>query len=100
MVNKQETNESIHQSSVPSGIYWPKDQQLPTFKEPERLDVVDVVGEPGDIKLLLATLQGIVNRKKPRIYLLENVEEGKYTWLKDLNVPYTEMNDYKDMIQK
>lgn len=83
-----------------STISWPEGQQLPRFTEPEQLDVVDVLNEPGDIKLLFATLQGIVNRQQPRIYLLENSEEGKFTWLKDLDIPYELHRDYFTLIEK
>ncbi len=77
-----------------------EDQQLPSFAEPEHLDVADVLEAPGDIRLMMATLQGIVNRKQPRIYLFENDEEGKYTWLNDLNVPYEVHDDYWNILQK
>ena len=83
-----------------SSIYWPDEQQLPRFAEPEHLDAVDVLDEPGDIKLMFATLQGIVNRERPRIYLLEDREEGKYTWLDDLDVPYEVYEDYMGLIEK
>nr|WP_249529749.1 GxGYxYP domain-containing protein [Paenibacillus brevis] len=54
----------------------------------------------GDTRLLLATLQGIVNRAEPRIYLLENEEEGKLTWLKDLRVPYVLHDDVWTIVKK
>lgn len=81
-------------------INWPEKQALPTFANPKQLDVADIYDAPGDIKLLLATLQGIVNRAEPRIYLLENQEEGKLTWLKDLKVPYNLHKDYWDIVKK
>lgn len=81
-------------------ISWPEKQALPTFAKPKQLDVADIYDAPGDIKLLLATLQGIVNRAEPRIYLLENQEEGKLTWLNDLKVPYNLYEDYWDIVKK
>ncbi|MBB6675117.1 GxGYxYP domain-containing protein [Cohnella nanjingensis] len=69
-------------------INWPEKQALPSFAKAKRLDVADIVDAPGDVKLLLATLQGVVNRTEPRIYLLESEEEGKTTWLNNLDVPY------------
>lgn len=86
--------------SPKDSISWPEKQALPTFANVKKLDVADVYDAPGDIKLLLATLQGIVNRAEPRIYLLENQEEGKMTWLNDLQVPYEVHNDYWDIIKK
>lgn len=82
-----------------STISWPSSQELPTFAKVKQLEVADVYDAPGDIKLLLATLQGIVNRTEPRIYLLENKEEGKFTWLNDLNVPYKVRDNYWDIVK-
>ncbi|TLS48459.1 hypothetical protein FE782_30440 [Paenibacillus antri] len=81
-------------------VIWPKGQALPTFAEPKHLDVADVYDAPGDDKLLLATLQGIVNRTEPRVYLIENVEEGRTTWLNDLQVPYRMHDDYWAVVDK
>jgi hypothetical protein len=91
---------SADDRSPKDSISWPKKQALPTFANVKKLDVADVVDAPGDIKLLLATLQGIVNRAEPRIYLLENQEEGKMTWLNDLQVPYEIHNDYWNLFKK
>jgi hypothetical protein len=71
-----------------AGYHWPTDQLLPSFAAPRFLDVADLLESPGDVRLLMATLQGVINRSEPRIYLLENVEEGKETWLRELEVPY------------
>lgn len=82
-----------------SMISWPEKQALPSFSKIKHLDVADIYDAPGDIKLLMATLQGIVNRAEPRIYLLENKEEGKFTWLNDLNVTYKVRDDYWQIVQ-
>lgn len=81
-------------------INWPKSQALPNFTKVKRLDVANVLEAPGDTRLLLATLQGIVNRTEPRIYLLESEEEGKLTWLGDLQVPYTVHDDIWNLVKK
>lgn len=83
-----------------STISWPAEQQLPTFKQAKQLEVADIYDAPGDVKLLFSTLQGIVNRKEPRIYLLENKEEGKFKWLNDLDVDYKVRDDYYDILKK
>lgn len=76
------------ENRFPSGsISWPQQQQLPRFAKAKQLEVADIYDAPGDVKLLLATLQGLVNRSEPRIYLLESKEEGKFAWLNDLDVP-------------
>jgi len=81
-------------------VVWPKGQALPSFAKVKQLDVADVYDAPGDDKLLLATLQGIVNRTEPRMYLIENVEEGRTTWLNDLEVPYRVHDDYWAVVDK
>jgi len=82
-------------------IVWPQNQELPTFAKPSHLDVIDVTNASGDDKLMLASLQGIVNREQPRIYLIEgNPSEGKYTWLKDSKVPYTIVTDEAGLVAK
>lgn len=81
-------------------ISWDGEQMLPTFPEVQRLDVIDVINSPGEVQLLMATLQGIVNRTEPRIYLLESPGgEGPYTWLRYLEVPYT-LIDYWSALEK
>lgn len=69
-------------------ISWPAGQLLPVFGEAKRLEVIELEGAPGELRLLSASLQGIVNRTEPRIYLFEPSDEGKETWLKDLKLPY------------
>ena len=51
---------------------------LPRFPRPRHLDVAEITALPGDEQLLLTTLQGIVNRTQPRIYLISPVDEGAH----------------------
>lgn len=74
-----------------SGIFWPEDQALPSFGEAQHLEVANVDAAPGDVQLLFATLEGIVNRQRPRIFLIQDGyenEQGTY-WLDELGVPFT-----------
>ncbi|MGO4545688.1 GxGYxYP domain-containing protein [Paenibacillus sp. 2TAB23] len=82
-----------------STIAWPEKQALPQFSKIKHLDVADIYDAPGDIKIMMATLQGLVNRAEPRIYLLENKEEGKFTWLNDLDVTYKVRDDYWQIVR-
>lgn len=82
-----------------STIVWPEKQALPSFSKIKQLEVADIYDAPGDIKILMATLQGIVNRAEPRIYLLENKEEGAFTWLNDLDVTYKVRDDYWQIVR-
>ena len=78
------------------GIVWPRNQALPRFRRAKHLDVLDIRELDFD-KLLLTTLQGIINRKRPRLYLLSDFEEGPFTWLNDLNIDYTVHNTQKEV---
>jgi GxGYxYP putative glycoside hydrolase C-terminal domain/GxGYxYP_N second domain/GxGYxYP third domain/GxGYxYP_N 1st domain len=77
------------------GISWPSTQALPRFARPRHLDVVDLVGVSGNKQMLFSTLQGVVNRKRPRIYLIQDPSDRtkRKSWLGPLNVPYTEHAD-------
>ncbi|MGP4042260.1 GxGYxYP domain-containing protein [Gracilibacillus sp. D59] len=88
--------------SVKNGkIKWPQTQALPTFAKAKHLDVVDLRENTGDEKLLFTTLQGNVNRERPRIYFIEtDYEEGDFTWLNDLDVPYSIKENPWDLLLK
>ncbi|GHJ37044.1 GxGYxYP domain-containing protein [Streptomyces sp. TS71-3] len=70
-----------------AGISWPSGQALPGFAAPSRLATADLSAYSAADQLTLISLQGIVNRTQPRIYLLANVGEGKATWQPDTGVP-------------
>jgi GxGYxYP putative glycoside hydrolase C-terminal domain/GxGYxY sequence motif in domain of unknown function N-terminal len=72
------------------GISWPAGQALPSFTPPMHLDVADLRSLSVDLQLLATTLQGVVNRNRPRIFVLQQQNEGATTWLDGLGVPYTE----------
>jgi hypothetical protein len=71
-----------------TGIHWPENQILPTFAAPKNLTVVDLLTAEGDLRLLMAGAQGIVNRATPSIYLLEPSDEGPETWLAALKTTH------------
>ncbi|MES2658508.1 MAG: discoidin domain-containing protein [Verrucomicrobiota bacterium] len=68
--------------NIAEGISWPKGQALPTFATPAaKLDTLVVQELSKDEQITFSSLQGQVNRKQPRIYLLDNrSEEGRDTW--------------------
>lgn len=82
------------------GVRWPDDQALPTFARPSMLDVVDLSSAGTDLQLLLATLQGNVNRRRPRIAALRPADEGKMTWLDTVAVPYRQVADPWTLLEK
>src|SRR5213596_3683645 len=81
---------------------WPATQALPHFSTVRHLDVADVESLPGDQQLLFDTLEGVVNRSRPRIYLLWGADEGKRTWLdtlhNDYGVPLTDVANPWDLL--
>ena len=54
-------------------LEWPDDRALPIFPDVgTAIDAADITNLTGEEQALLVTLQGIVNRKEPRIYLYWN----------------------------
>ncbi|PZW27949.1 GxGYxY motif-containing protein [Thermosporothrix hazakensis] len=83
------------------GISWPAGQQLPTFARPGHLDVIDMGEQSAEMQLTLATLEGNINRERPRIYLIEhNAREGATTWLEKSKLPLTTYTDPWKLISK
>jgi hypothetical protein len=92
-----------------TGITWPPGGSFPIFAVAEQLDVADVTaigadaGETVDLKLLFTTLQGLVNRTKPRIYVKDTAvddQEGATFWLDKFNVPETPVADPMTLLTK
>jgi hypothetical protein len=83
------------------GTYWPPNQALPTFAQAHYLDVVDLRQASNDEALTFSTLQGIINRKEPRIYLFQsNPDEGYFAWLNDMKIPYVIATDPWQVVLK
>jgi len=70
-------------------ISWPEGQELPTFARPASpLAYVDLTAASDDDKVLVASLQGLVNRERPRIYVGDAAAEGNTTWADSLHLAY------------
>jgi hypothetical protein len=80
------------------GISWPKGQALPTFATPAPvLDCIEVQALTGDEQITFSVLQGLVNRKQPRIYLLDaRAGEGRDTWANTSTVGLTSRKLFTD----
>jgi hypothetical protein len=72
-----------------SGISWPEGQALPTFASPTGLAVVDLRRATQAEVLLATTAQGVVNRARARIWLLQEADEGSHTWLNTIGLEST-----------
>ncbi len=86
---------NLHQPHPPvarpaEGLSWPKGQALPTFSAPATgLDAIPVQELSKDEQITFSALQGLVNRKKPRILLLDaRAGEGRDTWAKTPTVDF------------
>lgn len=91
---------------TPGNLYWPTGQLLPTFPTPYHLNVANIQQLTGDQQVLLTTLQGLINRKLPRLYWLMQGDNSDQTWLDTMKIPYTVSTspmdfvaDYRDEIQ-
>ena len=83
--------------NIPEGITWPGGQALPTFATPAAtLDTILVQDLSNDELITVSALQGLVNRKQPRIYLLNGrAEEGCETWADTENLELGKRNFYE-----
>lgn len=89
--------------NIESGIVWPEGQALPTFATPaSTLDMILIQNLSADEQITFSALQGIVNKTKPRIYLLDSgADEGALTWQKtfDLEIKSYRRNERFDLVK-
>lgn len=74
-----------------SGLTWRRGRLLPSFAKPTCLQIADIEPLSGDEQLLLGTLQGVVNRKRPELYLY--YDEADRAWPASLDVRQRERSD-------
>jgi hypothetical protein len=68
--------------ALPSGgLIWPPGQAFPSFGPIGALDVIDITPLAADQQTLAVTLEGLINRTRPRIYCEDDGGEGKTFWL-------------------
>jgi hypothetical protein len=78
-------------SNITTGLSWPSGQALPTFATPAfPLDTILVQDLSPDEEITFSALQGLINKTKPRVYLLDSgADEGTYTWANTSLVGFT-----------
>ena len=83
------------------GISWPEEQAMPHFAAPAPLDAIEVQALSRDEQIAFSALQGQINRKRPRIFLIDNrTDEGRLTWAQtrsvdlDIATHYTRKTKY------
>ncbi len=79
---------------------WSGRPVLPQFPRPERLDVVDLTKLNGRDQALLTTLQGIVNRRQPRIWTLLAADGTDQTWLETVRLPQRSVEDPLSLVER
>lgn len=87
-------------ASPATGLTWPDGQSFPVFAPLTTLDVADVSNATAEQHYLFCSLEGLVNRTRPRIYLQENEAEGATFWLDKLGVPTTAVADPMTLVTK
>lgn len=61
---------------------------LPTLPRARSLEAADLSALNGDEQTLLVTLQGLVNRKEPRLYFYWGTDTTNLEWLQTIPVPH------------
>lgn len=89
-------------SASAAGIDWPADRMFPRFASIKSLDIVDISGMSFNKKALFATLQGLVNRTSPRIYLLDAQQsgEGRNFWMDRMSMARASVADPMTLFAK
>ena len=87
-------------ASASSPLYWPDNQALPTFPAAYSLIAADLSSLDGDQQGLLVSLQGIVNRTRPRLYFYWGTDPTNLEWLKTIKVTYTITSDPLSLLQR
>lgn len=87
------------------GVFWPQGQALPHFAPPaEVLDGLSIAGRQlsDTEKVMFSCLQGLVNKTKPRIFLFDDIREGKYKWPDQLglNIKEYSLEEKWDIVRK
>jgi hypothetical protein len=82
------------------GVTWPSSRAFARLRPAQHLDVIDGTRLPPDQQVMFATLEGLINRREPRIYVLQPAGEGKTTWLDTLNLPHSAVADPFQLIAR
>ncbi|MGW5216106.1 GxGYxYP domain-containing protein [Streptomyces sp. NPDC004051] len=78
----------------------PAPRILPSFGRPTRLDVADVSALDGHDQLLLTTLQGVVNRREPRLYFRYDTGDADLRWLAGTGAGITPHDHALDLVDR
>ena len=89
-------------AQTPNGdnLIWPRDRALPVFPPALSFQAADLTSLSGDQQGLLVTLQGIVNRKLPRLYFYWGTDPTNQEWLVTSKVPYKMVSDPMGLVDQ
>ncbi len=73
---------------------------LPAFPPAQFLDAADLSALTGDEQCLLVSLQGQVNRRRPRLYFYWGTDTTNQTWLNTIKVPHRVSTDPWEFLAK
>lgn len=81
-------------------LIWPFDRALPLFPPARFFEAADLSSLSGDQQSLLVTLQGIVNRRLPRLYFYWGTDPTTQEWLTTNQVPYQVVSDPMNLLDR
>ncbi|WP_084707663.1 GxGYxYP domain-containing protein [Aestuariimicrobium kwangyangense] len=88
-----------HAGPQPStGISWPQGQVFPTFAKAKKVVIADATRLDGFDRLLLTSLQGVINARVPEIYLI--VDPVDRTWVANLPVTTSSVADPMSLVSR
>lgn len=94
---------SVLSDSFDRGVFWPEGNILPRFAAPanpvDLLDLGELHLQPSE-RLLFTALQGLVNKTKPRIMLVDRGGEGKTFWIQNCNLKANKIVSQWDLFNK
>ncbi|MEU6718854.1 GxGYxYP domain-containing protein [Nonomuraea sp. NPDC046802] len=94
------TTPSGNLATTPTGAATARTPLLPNFGRPTRLDVADVGTLHGNDQLLLTTLQGVVNRRGPRLYFTFDNPQHDLRWLDGTGAAVTRHDRPLDLVAR
>jgi hypothetical protein len=87
-------------SPLVTGLSWPPGQAFPTFAPPAAtLDVVNETGLAADVATLVVTLEGLVNRTQPRIWVTDGSSQ-QALWLAQVDAGTNPVTDPLTLVTK
>jgi GxGYxYP putative glycoside hydrolase C-terminal domain/GxGYxY sequence motif in domain of unknown function N-terminal len=100
----------MHNNTEISNSSWSSNGLLPAFQAPEHLDVYDIRNASHAIQLSVTTITGLINRQRPKVYLLSKSDDAFWHNQVFAHIPHdisaardeavleTLLNDYRNRV--